>query len=195
MKRRAIFFDKDGTLLIDIPHNVDPHQMRLAQGADQALAQLQDAGYALVVISNQPGVARGFFTLDALGAVEQRLGELFRENGAELSGFYFCPHDPLGSVEPYRCFCHCRKPAPGLLYQAAQDLNLELRVSWMIGDILHDVEAGHYAGCKTVLINNGNETEWNVTPERTPDFMAPSLAEAAEIVAFHPASLYLKGAA
>jgi D-glycero-D-manno-heptose 1,7-bisphosphate phosphatase len=195
MKRRAVFLDKDGTILENIPHNIDPLRMRLAPGADQALPQLQEAGYALVIISNQPGVAHGYFDEGALRGVEARLRRMFMENGAELAGFYYCPHDPMGFVDPYRSLCTCRKPLPGLLFQAADDLNLELRVSWMIGDILHDVEAGHHANCKTILINNGNETEWNMTLPRTPDYMARNLAEAAEIVSYHPASLYLRGAA
>ena len=185
----AVFLDKDGTLLEDVPYNVDPEQVRLAPGAAEGAEMLAAAGYPLVVISNQSGVARGFFAEAALAAVERRMRELLAELDVPLAGFFYCPHHPEGRVARYAIKCNCRKPAPGLLLSAAQDLQLNLARSWMIGDILDDVEAGKAAGCQTVLINNGNETEWVRSPQRQPDFTAPDLAAAAQLIL--SATLYL----
>jgi D-glycero-D-manno-heptose 1,7-bisphosphate phosphatase len=99
-----------------------------------------------------------------------------------LAGFYCCPHHPEGTTAAYAVTCSCRKPAPGLILQAARDKDLDLVRSWMVGDILDDVEAGRRAGCSTILIDNGNETEWQLTDERRPRYLATDLTHAAEIV-------------
>lgn len=165
----AIFLDKDGTVLADVPYNVDPRRMRFAPGAAAGLALLGTTGFPLIVISNQPGIALAKFSIDAIGPMHKRLEDMFIEAGARLGGFYFCPHHPSGVFPPYAKICDCRKPAPGLLHIAAQRLSIDLAASWLIGDILDDVEAGGRAGCRTVLIDNGNETEWLGGQWRTPD--------------------------
>ncbi|WP_211238298.1 D-glycero-alpha-D-manno-heptose-1,7-bisphosphate 7-phosphatase [Deinococcus pimensis] len=177
--RRAVFLDKDGTLVVDVPYNVDPARVTLAPGAREGARRLHEAGYALVVVTNQSGVARGLFEEDALRAVEERLTELL---GVPLAGFYFCPHHPEGLVGRYRVECECRKPRPGLIERAARELNLDLARSWMIGDILHDVEAGNRAGCRSVLVLTGGETEWLPGPHRAPTFTATDVGHAAELV-------------
>ena len=177
--RRAVFLDKDGTLIENVPYNVDPALIRLTPGADAAVAALHEAGYALVVVSNQPGVGLGLFEASALGVVHARLRELLARAGAPLAGFYFCPHAPGSDAARA---CGCRKPAPGLLLRAAADLGLDLAVSWMVGDILDDVEAGRAAGCRTVLIDNGGETEWRLSPARAPHTVAGDLAAAAAAI-------------
>lgn len=179
---RAVFLDKDGTLIDDVPYNVDPDEIRLAPGAAQGLPRLRDAGYRLIVVSNQSGVARGFFPEEALGGVRERLGELLSEIGVALDGFYYCPHHPDGTVARYAVACDCRKPQPGGILRAASDQGVALAASWFVGDILDDVEAGRRAGCRTVLIDNGNETEWVRTPLRRPDAVARDLDEAATLV-------------
>src|SRR5437588_6461923 len=128
MSDPAVFLDKDGTLVEDVPFNVDPTRIRLAAGATQALRDLADAGYRLVVVSNQSGVARGLFAEGALRGVEGKLRELLGE--VSLAGFYYCPHHPGGTVAAYRRGCECRQPQPGLLQQAARELDLDLGVSW-----------------------------------------------------------------
>ena len=100
-----------------------------------------------------------------------------------LDGFYYCPHHPDGIVPRYAVACDCRKPEPGLIHPAAREHDLALGESWFIGDILDDVEAGRRAGCRTVLIDNGNETEWKRSPLRRPDLVARDLAEAAQFIA------------
>jgi histidinol-phosphate phosphatase family protein len=177
--RPAIFIDKDGTLLDDVPWNVDPLKMRLAPGALDALRLFSWLELPLFVISNQSGVALGKFDLQALDRVEARLRELAAEAGASFAGIYWCPHHPRGVVPEFTRACECRKPAPGLLLRAAREHGIDLSQSWFIGDILDDVEAGHRAGCRSALIDNGNETEWLKGVGREPDIVAKDLYEAA----------------
>ena len=182
MSQAAVFLDKDGTLLDDVPYNVDPAQMHFAPGAREALSLLATQPVAVFVISNQSGVALGKFTRAALREVEEQLRRMFRECGATLSGAYWCPHHPQGHVAPYDTLCDCRKPGAGLLLRAARDHRLDLPGSWFIGDILDDVEAGNRAGCRTILLDNGPETEWVEGPLRLPFARAPNLHDAARIV-------------
>jgi len=180
--RAAVFLDKDGTLLDDVPYNVDPSRMRFAPGAADALALLARYPLRLIVVSNQGGVALGRFPYAALDAVEARLREMFAQCGATLAGAYWCPHHPDGSVAPYACACECRKPAPGMLLRAAREQRVELASSWMVGDILNDVEAGNRAGCRTILVDCGNETEWQAAPERVPYALVTNLRDAAQMI-------------
>jgi D-glycero-D-manno-heptose 1,7-bisphosphate phosphatase len=181
-RRPAVFLDKDGTLVADVPYNVDPSRTRLVPGAGSALRSLAAEGYRLVVVSNQSGVARGLFPEPALDLVERRLRELLHAEDVELDAFLYCPHLVAGSVRRYAVTCDCRKPAPGLLLRAAEDLRLDLPRSWMVGDILDDVEAGRAAGCRTALVDAGTETEWVRSPEREPDVIVGSLAAAAAAI-------------
>ncbi len=180
----AVFLDKDGTLIRDVPYNVNPDRMHLAPRAGKALHLLHQSGFRLVVVSNQSGVARGYFTEKALGAVEERLRLLVqKEADATLDGFYYCPHHPDGVISQYAVACHCRKPEPGMLLKAAYELNIDLTRSWMVGDILNDVEAGNRVGCRTILIDNGNETEWEMSSSnRQPDFIVANLLEASQAI-------------
>jgi D-glycero-D-manno-heptose 1,7-bisphosphate phosphatase len=174
----AIFLDKDGTVLADVPYNAEPRRMRFAPGAAEGLARLATTGLPLVIISNQPGIALAKFPIDAMGPVRRRLEQMFMEAGARLHGFYFCPHHPRGVYPAYAKICDCRKPAPGLLQIAAWRMSLDLSSSWFIGDILDDVEAGRRAGCSTILLDNGNETEWRRGEWRKPDRVEKDLAGA-----------------
>lgn len=175
----AIFFDKDGTLIHDVPYNVDPSQVRFYDDAIDALSQLKHAGYKLFVISNQSGVARGFFKQSQLGDISRYLQEAVRQSGIQFDGIYYCPH-----AESDRC--SCRKPEPGLILQAAHEHGIDLAKSWMIGDILHDVEAGNRAGCRTIHLNNGHETEWDMTPPRLATATVTTLTEAAATILQNP---------
>lgn len=186
MSARAVFFDKDGTLVENIPYNVDPAQLRLAPFAGEALGRVHAAGFRIVVVSNQPGVALGRFEERALLGVGARLREELESAGVPLDGFYWCPHHPDGIVARYACPCDCRKPMSGMLLRAARDLDIDLGGSWMVGDILDDIEAGRRAGCRTVLLDVGHETEWNIGPLRLPHAVAPNLAIAAEAICAAP---------
>ncbi|HEX8989692.1 MAG TPA: HAD family hydrolase [Rhodocyclaceae bacterium] len=181
---RAVFVDKDGTLVRDVPDNVDPARIELMPGAAPALAELRGAGYAIVLVSNQGGVARGAFSEDELEAVWQRLAELLAPHGVALDAVYYCPHDPAGSDPRYAVACRCRKPQPGLIWRAAADHGYELARSWLVGDILDDIEAGNRAGCRTILLDVGGETEWLPGPWRRPTCVVHSFGEAAQHILF-----------
>jgi D,D-heptose 1,7-bisphosphate phosphatase len=182
---KAIFLDKDGTLVDDQPYNAQPQRITLCSGAGAALRLLSRLDYRLFVVTNQAGIAFGRYGEAAMDAVHGRLRDLLAREQLTLDGVYYCPHHPDGSVAAYACDCHCRKPMPGLLLMAASEHGIDLRSSWMIGDILHDVEAGNRAGCRTVLIDNGNETEWRLGPRRIPTRMARDLYAAAVLIASH----------
>jgi D,D-heptose 1,7-bisphosphate phosphatase len=181
MKLKAVFLDKDGTIIPDIPYNVDPNKITLSDSVIEGLQMLQSNGYLLVIVSNQAGIALGYFDLEQLHALQNVLSRMCAKVGIYLDGFYYCPHHPDG-VNSFAKECDCRKPEPGMLLLAAEQMNIDLSSSWMIGDILNDVEAGNRAGCKSVLINNGNETEWEDGPMRTPDYTAKDFAEAARYI-------------
>jgi D-glycero-D-manno-heptose 1,7-bisphosphate phosphatase len=168
---RAVFVDKDGTLVLNVPYNVEPRLITLAPGAEEAVRKIVASGYRVIVVSNQPGAAMGLFKEEALERVEQHL----RQALPALEAFYYCPHLPEAA-------CGCRKPRPGMLERAAHEHGLDLSGSWMVGDILDDIEAGRRAGCRTVLVDVGNETQWRLTDARRPHHVARDLREAASII-------------
>ncbi|HET9643750.1 MAG TPA: HAD family hydrolase [Burkholderiaceae bacterium] len=173
---RAVFIDKDGTLIEDAPYNVDPALLHFTPGAVEGLRLLNSQGWRLIVVTNQPGVALGRFDAQALVRLQQALTRMLAEEGVTLEGFHACPHAPGDG-------CTCRKPQPGLLQWAAHVHGIDLSQSWMVGDILNDVEAGRRAGCRTVLLDVGHETEWDLsTPWRIPHHRCRTLLEAAGIV-------------
>jgi len=163
MKHKAVFVDRDGTLnamvyddthgLFDSPRR--PEDVVLKTGAGAFLKALRDRGYYIVIVTNQPGIARGYLTMDALTNVNNRLRDLLRAAGGAWDALYFCPHHPRrmpGRPSPYAKKCRCRKPAPGMLLRAAREHHLDLSGSWMVGDGLNDIAAGRAAGCRTVLV-------------------------------------------
>ncbi|HEU4622401.1 MAG TPA: HAD family hydrolase [Burkholderiaceae bacterium] len=176
----TVFIDKDGTLIENVPYNVDPDRITLSEGAGEAVGELMELGYRIVVVTNQPGVALGLFDARALKGVEQRIRELLAAYGAKLDGFIWCPHAPDDNGRPT---CDCRKPRPGMLERAAHDMRLDLSRSWMVGDILDDVEAGCRASCRTVLIDNGNETCWERGPLRNPHYIVDDWVSVARTIA------------
>jgi D-glycero-D-manno-heptose 1,7-bisphosphate phosphatase len=180
---RAIFLDKDGPLLEPVPYNVNPDLVELTWQAGPALQLLQMANYALFVVTNQAGIAQGLFTAEALEPIQHRLCELLAQYGVRLNGFYYCPHSPDGVTGLYATACTCRKPMPGMLHRAALEHGIDLARSWVIGDVLSDVEAGHRAGCRTMLIENGHEKEWHLSTQRRPHLTAPNLYAAASTIA------------
>lgn len=164
--RPAVFIDKDGTLVEKVPYNADPPLLRFKSSACEALAALAKAGLALVLVSNQSGIGRGYFTRGQFSALQVALERRLREEaGVELTDFVICPHVPAAGGAPA---CLCRKPAPGMLVRAARAHRLDLASSWMVGDTLDDIEAGRRAGCRTVLLDDGGETVWRRSPLRIP---------------------------
>jgi D-glycero-D-manno-heptose 1,7-bisphosphate phosphatase len=178
----AVFLNLASTVIEELPDNAEVTHLSLAHGTADGARRLHHAGYPLIVISNQSGVAHGYFAEEALTAVEQRLRLLLAEVGVPLAGFYYCPHHPNGIVQPYATACFCRKPAPGLILRAASENKLDCHHSWFISDTLDNVEAGNRAGCQTILLVNGSEREWTLSPDRMPTHFTTDLAMAAAIV-------------
>ncbi len=183
--RPAIFVDKDGTLIPDIPYNVDPARITLSPGAGETLARLQAEGFRLVVVSNQSGIARGMFAESALIPVRDRINRLLGDFGASLDGFYYCPHLPAsagGAVAGYAIDCECRRPKAGMLRQSARELGIDLARSWMIGDITADHEAGKSAGCRTILIEKPDDPLPAFAVHNRPDFIVRGWAEIGDLI-------------
>ncbi len=188
---KAIFLDKNGTLTDDIPYHTGLRSITLCSGAGAALRLLARLDYRLFVVSNEdgigPGTGRGagpgIVPESAIEQVRDRVGDLLFREQVQLDGFYFCPHQPDGAAPAYTSSCTCRKPQPGMLLQAASEHAIDLGQSWMIGDALHDVEAGNRAGCRSLLVDNGNETDWRLGPYRVPASIVPDLYAAALVIA------------
>jgi len=190
MKRPAIFFDRDNTLIISDGYLGDPAGVKLIDGAAEAVARARRLGFAVVTISNQSGVARGMFTEDAVRAVNRRLDDVLKLQvpTAVIDAHEFCPFHPDGTVGQYKKDSDLRKPKPGMLLRAAQNLALDLSRSWLIGDAPRDIEAGHAAGCKTILFKDPSVAESPAAAEPLrvePDFTASSLKEAMDIIERH----------
>lgn len=159
-KQKAIFLDRDGTInkYVGFLHN--EKEFELIDGVAAAIKEINNSGYLCIVVTNQPVIARGEVSLEELGAIHDKLETLLGFEGAYIDGLYFCPHHPHkgygGEIAELKFDCECRKPKPGMLLQAARDFNIDLSRSFMIGDSERDVKAGKAAGCKTVLIGEGN---------------------------------------
>jgi D,D-heptose 1,7-bisphosphate phosphatase len=180
-KNRVVFLDRDGTLCEEVGYLSSVEQMRLIPRSGEAVRLLNQKGYKVVVITNQAGVARGFFPEAVLEGLHAEMTRQLREEGAYLDGIYYCPHHPLDGFPPYRQECNCRKPATGLLERAAADLNLDLLSGYMIGDHFSDVECGQRVGAETVLLLTGHGQEALAKREswpRPPSFIATDLYEA-----------------
>jgi D-glycero-D-manno-heptose 1,7-bisphosphate phosphatase len=180
--RPVVFLDKDGTLIEDLPYNVDPARVRFAPGAREAVRRFGAAGLNIAIVTNQSGVARGFFGQADLDRLGQHLEAEVAGLGGRLVGFYACPHLPDGTVEEFSIECGCRKPLPGLIATAANELGADLARSWFIGDTWMDVAAGAAAGCRTILVG----PEYLERPGHPDDVVAdaavPDLLAAANVV-------------
>ncbi|GAC1459427.1 MAG: HAD family hydrolase [Ktedonobacteraceae bacterium] len=182
MSSRALFLDRDGTLVHASHYPSRPEQLRLYAGIGPALQRLQQQhDFRLIVITNQSGIARGYFTEADLQRMHDYLtGELLAL-GVRIDGIYHCPHHPEGVIEGLAVRCECRKPQPGMLLRAARELDLDLKRSWFVGDILDDVEAGNRANCRTVLVDLGTES-LPQQPLRVPTFVASNTLHALDII-------------
>ncbi|MHC4745182.1 MAG: D-glycero-alpha-D-manno-heptose-1,7-bisphosphate 7-phosphatase, partial [Planctomycetota bacterium] len=182
MSNKAIFLDRDDTLIDDPGYLSDPDQVRLLSGAARALVQFKAMGYKLVVVTNQSAVARGIITEETLSEIHDRLENLLAKENAFLDAIYYCPYHPEGSVAKFRRPSNDRKPNPGMLLKAAKDLDIDLGKSWMIGNGSDDVEAGLRAGCKTILIDLPSRQNQAKPGDPTPHFRAVNITEALNIV-------------
>jgi D-glycero-D-manno-heptose 1,7-bisphosphate phosphatase len=182
MPNKAIFLDRDDTIIEDPGYINNPDQVKLLDGAPEALSSFKALGYKLVVVSNQSGVARGIVTEETLGKIHKRLEQLLSEKGIWLDRIYYCPFHPEGVVPKYRKESDLRKPNPGMLLLAGKELDIDLAESWMVGNSIRDVEAGKRAGCRTVMIA-GRTHEQKIPPgEPVPDYRAVNLKEVVNII-------------
>ncbi|MEN6494375.1 MAG: HAD family hydrolase [Thermoguttaceae bacterium] len=155
ISRAAIFLDRDGVLVEDNGILTEATQLRLLEGVGPSLWRFRNAGFLLVVVTNQSVVARGMLAEAELDAIHAELQRMLKASGGPaLDAIYFCPHHPEATVPDYRVTCDCRKPRPGLLLRAAEDLGIDLAASFMLGDRMTDVIAGARAGCRTVLVES-----------------------------------------
>jgi D-glycero-D-manno-heptose 1,7-bisphosphate phosphatase len=185
---RAVFLDRDGVInaaiynpiegKLDSPYRLE--DFRLLPGAAQAIRQINSLGFLAVVVSNQPGVAKGKCDLAFLEALGQRLHWELARQGAHLDAIYYCLHHPQAQVESLRLACECRKPQPGLLLRAARELGIDLTRSYMVGDSLTDVAGGLAAGCRTILLSDADDPPVN---GQQPHFVAADLPAAVRVIA------------
>ncbi len=186
MANAAVFLDRDGTLIEDPGYLNHPDQVKLLEGVAEALKELRMLGYKTVVVSNQSAVARGIVSEEMLERIHDRLRELLGLKGASLDGVYYCPYHPDGVIPKYSKHSDWRKPEPGMLLAAAEEMDIALTQSWMVGDKPSDVEAGRAAGCHTILIRSGPAS--HDAKAEQPDHIAVNMREAANMIKkFHRA--------
>ncbi len=182
MANKAIFLDRDNTIIEDPGYINNPDQVKLLEGAPEVLSSLKALGYKLVVVSNQSGVARGIVTEETLGQIHKRLEQLLAENGVSLDRIYYCPYHIDGVIPKYRKDSDWRKPNPGMLLAASRDMDIDLKESWMVGDTPGDIEAGARVGCRTIMLA-GRTHEQKLQPGApAPDYKAVNLKEVVNII-------------
>jgi len=184
-KNAAIFLDRDGVINEEVGYLDSLDKLKVIPCAYEAIKLINESGMKAVVISNQAGVARGLITEEFVKKTNNHLQLILRERGVYINNFYYCPHHPTEGEEPYRQICDCRKPAPGMFLEAARDLNIDLELSYMVGDRFLDMEAAKKAGVKGILVRTGYGKELlqddgpnKATPENKPDFIAEDILEA-----------------
>jgi len=155
VKCGAVFFDRDGTINKEVGYLADLDQLVLYPEAARAIRTVNESGMKAVVVTNQSGVARGYFDEAFVLTVHRRMAELLLADGARIDGFYYCPHHPDEGLGEYRKDCFCRKPKPGMLFAAARDMSIDLKRSYMVGDMMKDVEAAENAGARGILVKTG----------------------------------------
>ena len=184
-KNSAIFLDRDGTINDEVGYLDSADKLRIIPAAFKAVRLINSSGMKAVVITNQAGVAKGLFTEEFVREINEQIQSALLAQGALIDRFYFCPHHPTEGIGPYRLICDCRKPEPGLLLQAAVDLNIDLARSYVIGDRLRDVETAHRVCAKGVLVMTGygQDLMQKSGPDRAnelnqPDYIAQDILEA-----------------
>ena len=177
---RAVFLDRDGTIIEHIDYVYDCSQVKFIPRASEAIRLLNESGFKVIIITNQPGVARGYFTEETVREINKYIQECLAKQGARIDEAYYCPHHTEGIIEEYVKECDCRKPKPGMIERAVREVGIDLECSFVIGDRNIDVEAGDRAGCKTILLTGKDplNNEEEIAP--IADYVAPDLYEAVE---------------
>jgi D-glycero-D-manno-heptose 1,7-bisphosphate phosphatase len=186
LKRRAVFMDRDGTISEEVGYVNHPSRYRVFAYSTEAVKLLNEAGWLAILVTNQAGVARGYFTEDVITAVHDRLTAELEREGARLDAIYYCAHHPTVGEAPYRFDCDCRKPKPGLIERAARDFEIDLAQSWMIGDRYSDIELARNAHVRSAFVLSGyGRGEWEYqrpTWKHEPDLVAEDLLEAVKVI-------------
>lgn len=183
--RPAVFLDRDGTIVEEIGYLTPASQLMVYPWSVDAIRLLRRAGFAVVVVTNQGGIARGLYTRAFVEETHRTLGARFAAGDAAIDGWYYCPHHPEALIDDLRAPCACRKPKPGMACEAARDLDLDLARSWVVGDMWRDVQLGHAIGARSVLVRTGHgsqqEAEWpaDITP---PTAICENLAAAVSTI-------------
>ena len=189
MKRPAVFIDRDGTISEEVGYVNHPSRFRVFPYSSDAIRILNDAGWLAIVITNQAGVARGYFAEDVILKVHQQLTRDLENESAKLDAIYYCAHHPSVGEAPYRVDCDCRKPKPGLIQQAAKDFEIDLESSWMAGDRYSDVELARNAGLRSAFVLSGyGRGEWEYQSHvwrYRPDLVCENLLEAVKSILDH----------
>jgi len=182
--QRAVFLDRDGTICEEVGYLDSVDRLRVFPQSGKSIRRLNDSRLKVIVVTNQSGVARGYFPESVVSGVHSKLQSELAGDGAHLDAIYYCPHHPEGTVEPYRRDCNCRKPSPGLLRRAAKEHNLDLSSSFIVGDKYLDMETGFRAGTRTILVLTGYGDEQYAAQhgswQRQPDHVARDLPEAVD---------------
>ena len=181
MGARYIFLDRDGTINAEVCYLSRPEQVELLPGAAEGIKLLRKKGFYIIIVTNQSGIARGYFSESELSKIHDMLLKLLTAEGAFIDDIIYCPHHPQGKVPQYAIKCDCRKPKTGMLVQAMQKYNIDLTESYVIGDKLSDVELAKNAGCKAILVRTGYGKEIDVT-KCNADNISPDLLCAAQWV-------------
>jgi len=182
MQKSAVFLDRDGTLIVEVGYLSDPDQLEVYEGSAEAIKKLNDAGILSILVTNQSGVARGYFGEDTVNLLNQKLSDVIKEKNAYLDAAYYCPHHKKGIIEKYKKDCDCRKPKPGLINQAIADFkDINPEKSYVIGDKVCDIELAKNAGCKGILIKTGYGAQVlkeSCQDDVKPDYVAEDMIDA-----------------
>ncbi len=187
MANKAVFLDRDNTIMEDPGYLSDPGAVKLLPGVELALKSLKQAGFKIVVVTNQSGVARGILTEETLENIHAELRRQLAEKGTHLDAIYYCPFHPEGNVEKYTKESDLSKPQPGMLLKAAEEMDIDLKNSWMVGDSPRDIEAGQRANCRTVRVRTKPSMMGEVDEDVQADFTVRNLVDAAKVILRNPA--------
>jgi len=158
---RAVFLDRDGVIIEDVPYLSSTEKIKLISGAAQGIRLLNKLNFKVIIITNQSAVARGLVTEEELSEIHKELIRKLEDQGAKIDALYYCPHHPQGRIKQFRKVCVCRKPSPGMILKAAKEYSIDLGSSYMIGDKLSDVQSARKAGCIPILIDNNQAAKRN----------------------------------
>jgi len=176
--QRAVFLDRDGTIIEDIGYLDECSKIRFLPRVSEAIKLLNENGFKVMVTTNQSGVARGYFTEETVREINRYIQESLAKQGALIDKTYYCPHHIEGIIKGYSKECHCRKPNPGMIEEAVREFGIDLENSFVIGDKISDIEAGHRAGCKTILLAGEDPLNNEKEIASMPDYIAADLYEA-----------------